>query len=161
MRQRFARRVIHRAALNVLRAIAVCSVFSTLWLYAADPPHNRDYVINVWRTDEGLPDSAVSSIAQTRDGYLWIGTANGLARFDGVRFALFRSVNTPELHSNRILNLSRTQTGVYGLARTAALPVMPMNGLSCTRPKKVYRPIKCSAQVKMPTVSCGWERPLD
>jgi hypothetical protein len=38
--------------------------------------------------DDGLP-GGVSSIAQTKDGYLWIGTANGLYRFDGVRFEPF------------------------------------------------------------------------
>nr|MCU0255880.1 histidine kinase [Vicinamibacterales bacterium] len=42
-----------------------------------------------WDTDEGLPDASVMAIAQTRDGYLWIGTRGGLARFDGVRFVTY------------------------------------------------------------------------
>jgi signal transduction histidine kinase/ligand-binding sensor domain-containing protein len=42
-----------------------------------------------WSTEEGLPQSSVHSIVQTRDGYLWIATEGGLARFDGVSFKIF------------------------------------------------------------------------
>lgn len=42
-----------------------------------------------WSTEEGIPQSSVHSIAQTRDGYLWIATEAGLARFDGVAFRVF------------------------------------------------------------------------
>jgi signal transduction histidine kinase/ligand-binding sensor domain-containing protein len=40
----------------------------------------------VWQTDDGLPAANVTGIAQTRDGYLWLATQSGLARFDGVQF---------------------------------------------------------------------------
>ena len=43
----------------------------------------------------GLPQTNVTAAVQTRDGYLWVGTEGGLARFDGVRFATFRKSNTP------------------------------------------------------------------
>ncbi len=39
-----------------------------------------------WQTDDGLPDSAVTGIVQTSDGYLWVSTHSGLARFDGEQF---------------------------------------------------------------------------
>lgn len=59
-----------------------------------------DYVMQVWDTDSGLPDSTVISVVQTPDGYLWVGTLHGgLARFDGVRFVDFQPGNTPELKS--------------------------------------------------------------
>jgi ligand-binding sensor domain-containing protein/signal transduction histidine kinase len=45
-----------------------------------------EYLSRAWRTDDGLPDNRVQAIAQTTDGYLWVGTRNGLSRFDGVRF---------------------------------------------------------------------------
>jgi ligand-binding sensor domain-containing protein/two-component sensor histidine kinase len=50
---------------------------------------STEYRIDVWQTSDGLPGNAVTSIKQTADGYLWIGTLNGLARFDGVRFKIF------------------------------------------------------------------------
>jgi signal transduction histidine kinase/streptogramin lyase len=54
----------------------------------------------VWGVDDGLPSSYVSSIAQTPDGYLWVATDEGLARFDGVRFTPFFASNTPGLQSD-------------------------------------------------------------
>src|ERR1051325_6092039 len=44
------------------------------------------YTQDVWRTEAGLPHNSVLAIAQTPDGYLWLATEEGLARFDGVRF---------------------------------------------------------------------------
>ncbi|HTY88270.1 MAG TPA: two-component regulator propeller domain-containing protein [Candidatus Acidoferrum sp.] len=64
-----------------------------------------DYSTDVWTSENGLPDSSVTAIAQTPDGYLWIGTYNGLARFDGVRFVTFDPANTPELTHARIRKL--------------------------------------------------------
>lgn len=58
-----------------------------------------------WTTEEGLPQNSVTSIVQTRDGYLWLGTFGGLVRFDGVRFTTFNTANTPALRSNRIMSL--------------------------------------------------------
>ena len=46
-------------------------------------------VIRSWGTGAGLPQNSVNAIVQTRDGYLWLGTRDGLARFDGVRFTVF------------------------------------------------------------------------
>jgi ligand-binding sensor domain-containing protein/signal transduction histidine kinase len=46
-------------------------------------------VIRSWGTEAGLPQNTVNAIAQTPDGYLWVGTRDGLARFDGVRFTVF------------------------------------------------------------------------
>jgi signal transduction histidine kinase/ligand-binding sensor domain-containing protein len=52
------------------------------------------FLIQTWDTASGLPHNTVRAIAQTPDGYLWIGTENGLARFDGVRFENFERENT-------------------------------------------------------------------
>src|SRR5687768_12367565 len=57
-----------------------------------------DYVQEVWDSkDDRLPHPGVTSILQTRDGYLWLGTFTGLARFDGVRFHLPGSGEVPAL----------------------------------------------------------------
>jgi len=50
-----------------------------------------------WTTEDGLPGETVKSIIQTRDGYLWIGTQAGIARFDGVKFTVFDQNNVKEL----------------------------------------------------------------
>jgi len=57
-----------------------------------------EYSVTSWGVDEGLPQSSVTDIAQTPDGYIWIGTLiSGIARFDGVQFVNFDSANTPGL----------------------------------------------------------------
>ncbi len=77
----------------------------------AVPPGAQDYFAHVWQTEDGLPQNAVSAVVQTRDGYLWVGTYNGLARFDGVRFAVFDSSNTPELRNCRVTALFEAPDG--------------------------------------------------
>jgi ligand-binding sensor domain-containing protein len=47
------------------------------------------FVPSVFTGDDGLPRSGVNAVVQTRDGYLWIGTFGGLARFDGLTFKIF------------------------------------------------------------------------
>ena len=53
---------------------------------------NINWSLQTWRAVDGLPDNTVVGIEQTADGYLWIGTHAGLARFDGVRFQEFTPV---------------------------------------------------------------------
>lgn len=65
----------------------------------------------VWQDQHGLPQNGVSSILCTRDGYLWLGTIGGAARFDGVRFVVFDNNNTPEFKSNQILSLAEDRAG--------------------------------------------------
>jgi signal transduction histidine kinase/streptogramin lyase len=72
---------------------------------------SSDYLTDVKTADDGLPDSSVTAIAQTPDGYLWIGTYNGLARFDGLRFVTFDPANTPALTHARIRKLSVDDQG--------------------------------------------------
>jgi signal transduction histidine kinase/ligand-binding sensor domain-containing protein len=57
----------------------------------ASIPVSEDYVLRTWGVDEGLPSNRVTGLTQTPDGYLWVATLGGLARFDGVRFTLFNT----------------------------------------------------------------------
>src|ERR1035441_8570233 len=66
---------------------------------------NTRFTVDVFGTAKGLPSSAVLAVTQTRDGYLWVGTLNGLARFDGAQFAVFDENNTPGLNSSQIIRL--------------------------------------------------------
>ncbi len=57
------------------------------WLAcAAAEDSGSDWFSRVWQVDDGLPAANVSGIAQTLDGYLWVATQSGLARFDGAEF---------------------------------------------------------------------------
>ena len=62
----------------------VCAVVGAARLAAEGSPSN--YVLAAWATEKGLPPGDVFAIAQDVDGYLWLGTPNGLIRFDGSRF---------------------------------------------------------------------------
>src|SRR6476469_3530330 len=72
-------------------------------LFAGDHPGR--YLVDSWQTDQGLPQNSVISMTQSHDGYLWLATFNGLVRFDGVRFTVFNSHNTPALDSSRIVRV--------------------------------------------------------
>lgn len=69
------------------------------------------YMLSSWEITQGLPQNTVEDIAQTADGYLWIATQEGLARFDGVRFTVFDRGNTPQLESNLINAVAADQRG--------------------------------------------------
>ncbi len=86
---------------------------------ALDPARSiSQYVQNVWRVEEGLPHNTVRALKQTRDGYLWLGTFGGLARFDGVRFKVFDNRNSV-LANNEIRALHEDSKGVLWVGTTA------------------------------------------
>jgi signal transduction histidine kinase/ligand-binding sensor domain-containing protein/ActR/RegA family two-component response regulator len=69
-----------------------------------------------WQTGQGLPQNSVYAIRQTRDGYLWLGTEEGLVRFDGVRFVVHDKHNTPAIRHNWIQSLVETSDGSLWIA---------------------------------------------
>lgn len=83
-----------------LTAAGICS--------ATAAPH---YFTRTWQVEQGLPQNKVAAIVQTRDGYLWVGTYNGLARFDGISFRVFDDNSTPELRNSRITSLFEADDG--------------------------------------------------
>ena len=70
-----------------------------------------EYSHRVWRIEDGLPQNRIRALCQTPDGYLWVGTAEGLARFDGVRFTIFDHSNATALHDDGILALRVARDG--------------------------------------------------
>jgi ligand-binding sensor domain-containing protein/signal transduction histidine kinase len=75
-----------------------------LGLMSARAVQNTDttqpqYTRAVWKVQDGLPEDTVQALAETSDGYLWIGTTGGLTRFDGTRFVLY---GLSEPHSTRV-----------------------------------------------------------
>ena len=115
-------------------AVLACLLWPLVWAGATEPGL-PDYFLRSWNTENGLPDHAVTAMAQDHDGYLWLGTYGGLARFDGVRFTAFNSGQEPGLQSDRITSLSVDATGTlwighergdltrYAHGRFAAEPV--------------------------------------
>ena len=91
-------------------------------LRALDPKLELDeYAVERYTTENGLPQSSVMALAQTRDGYMWLGTYEGLARFDGQAFTVFDKSNTPEMESNSIKALAEDAQGRLWVGTTSGL----------------------------------------
>ncbi len=80
------------------------------WILAASPgnaesPQAKSPFIVEHVPEEWLPQSSVIAITQTHDGYLWLGTLNGLVRFDGIRCTVFTEAKIPALKSSQIVYL--------------------------------------------------------
>ncbi len=74
----------------------ICNYYSTK-LLALDPDKHIDqYLVNKWKISDGLPSNSITSICQTDDHYLWIGTNKGLVKFDGIRFEIINIENDPK-----------------------------------------------------------------
>src|SRR5688572_24077839 len=69
------------------------------------------YSRRVWQSSDGLPEDFTQAFAQTPDGYLWIGTSGGLARFDGVRFVVFNSRNESAFTDDSVYSLLVARDG--------------------------------------------------
>src|SRR5207249_7635495 len=81
-------------------------------LFALSPDKAiTQFIQDVWGKDEGLPQLSVRNLVQTPDGYLWIATDNGLARFDGFRFAVFGPQNENAFRSGWISQLCKDRDG--------------------------------------------------
>ncbi|MBI5835993.1 MAG: response regulator [Candidatus Eisenbacteria bacterium] len=79
---------------------------------ALDPHRNlSQYAIRTWSGREGLPQNSVTSLLQSRDGYLWLGTQEGLVQFDGIRFTVFNRKNTQQLRRNWVASLFEARDG--------------------------------------------------
>lgn len=77
----------------------------------AQPSHQPKYQFDHWTTDDGLPQNAINAILQTRDGYLWLATFDGLVRFDGMQFTVFNKSNSKGIGSNRFDRLLEDHHG--------------------------------------------------
>jgi ligand-binding sensor domain-containing protein/signal transduction histidine kinase/CheY-like chemotaxis protein len=96
--------------------VIIFAVFSlmtgTVYLYSLDPRKEiTQYVHDAWGIEQGMPENSVSTIVQSRDGYLWLGTEEGVVRFDGMAFEVFDKRNVPHISSNLIFTLYIDQKG--------------------------------------------------
>src|SRR6266480_824620 len=93
------------------RALITASIVVLVPLCLFPSSGSAQYRFDNWTTDDGLPQNTVSAILQTRDGYLWLATAGGLVRFDGLRFTVFDKGNTKGLTSVRFSALFEDAEG--------------------------------------------------
>jgi signal transduction histidine kinase/ligand-binding sensor domain-containing protein len=90
--------------------------------FALNPSRSlTQYTRTVWTQEHGLPQDTVRAIAQTKDGYLWIGTDEGLAQFDGYDFVVFNKENGA-LPSNSV--------GALWAAKDGSLWIGTLGGLT-------------------------------
>lgn len=110
----------------MVRSIGFCFLLPALALALNPAKSLTQYSRTVWTQEHGLPQDTIRAIAQTSDGYLWLGTDEGLARFDGYEFATF-SKDHGDLPGNSITALAPGRDG--------ALWIGTANGLACYRKK--------------------------
>ena len=88
---------------------------------ALDPSRRVTQSIHrIWNQEDGLPQDTVRALAQTPDGYLWIGTDEGLARFDGYEFTPFGR-RSGALPSNTVVDLTVANDGALWVSTPAGL----------------------------------------
>lgn len=82
----------------------------------------QEYQVRSWSKDDGLISSAISALAETREGYLWIGTPEGaLLRFDGVRFTNMESMEGLEALRPPVRQLFEDSEGALWIASGSQL----------------------------------------
>ena len=114
----------------ILVAAGLMIWFSLAGIAFAASSDLRQYEFQAWQSDDGLPDTTVEAIAQTDDGYLWVGTRRGLARFDGVSFIQDDEESIPDLKGGRITALCALTDGSLWIGCT--------NGVYCLRNGNVF-----------------------
>lgn len=97
----------YKHSLFILLAFCWAAVASSVGLYGLNPRKSTGFMqINVWNADHGLPVNSIFAIAQSPDGFLWLGMEAGICRFDGIGFTQFNRDNIPGLNSE-VVNAMR------------------------------------------------------
>ena len=107
---------LRRFALRV--SLAVLAVAGTA---RAQPDAPGPFTHRAWTMEDGLPQNSTFGITQTRDGYLWLATLQGLVRFDGHRFTAFHASEHPGLDADRMIGLFEDRSGALWAASDRGL----------------------------------------
>ncbi len=104
-----------RCALSLLKQYAVAGVLYVAVVWHVEggnvSPSQLKFRQRVWTREDGLPSNEIRAIQQTKDGFLWVATPNGLARFDGINFRLFNRSNTPVFQGDECTALAEDRMG--------------------------------------------------
>ncbi len=100
-------------------ALLLCPLLPSVPSAALNPERPLSQAqVDVWQTENGLPQNTVTSIVRTRDGHLWFGTYDGLVRFDGARFTVFDGRTTPLLSTGSTFALMEDRHGTLWIGRS-------------------------------------------
>ncbi len=100
--------------MKVYQSILILALLSLklTFLWAVNPAtHISQYAHTSWRVQDGIFSGAPNGIAQTSDGYVWVGTENGLFRYDGAAFVPFAPPNQEKQPLSKILSLYAARDG--------------------------------------------------
>ena len=110
--------------------VAIRGLLGILFVAAAAPSlalnpalQSTQYVLDNWQIADGLPQNTVQALARTPDGYLWIGTQEGLARYDGARFVVFEPGNESAISTKNITALHVDKAGTLWIGTRSGLAV--------------------------------------
>jgi signal transduction histidine kinase/ligand-binding sensor domain-containing protein len=84
-------------------------------------PMTAQFSITAWGHKDGLSSTFIYAVAQTDDGFLWLGTADGLTRFDGVEFTPWRSIQPNEAPLGKVVALCASRRGGLWLGTGAGI----------------------------------------
>lgn len=114
--------VIYKITVPLLEILFISLFSRSGQAFALDPRRElSQFAHAVWSTENGLPQNTVHAIIQTSDGYVWIATEEGLARFDGISFTVFDKRNTEQLKSNDIRALAEDREGALWIGTADGL----------------------------------------
>ena len=117
-RRSIPRRSVHLVVLATLTSLAIQSI------WAINPSRSiTQYGHTSWLRKDGAFPGIPRQIVQTTDGYLWIGTTEGLVRFDGIRFVPWTPPSGEHLASSRINSLLAARDGSLWIGTTLGLSV--------------------------------------
>jgi ligand-binding sensor domain-containing protein/signal transduction histidine kinase len=125
--------------------------FDNFEFYASDPTvlvsprHDGiyQYSSRTWQSSDGLPHNSVFAVLQTRDRYIWVGTPQGLARFDGLRFKAFTPQNPGTSQGQSIRLLHETKDGALWIAPEGGGLLSFKQGAFSKEVPEVASPVKC------------------
>ncbi len=113
--------------------VLFCVIVFTPTLVRADgifqTPDGENFIRQTFTTENGLPQNTAVAVVQTRDDYIWVATFGGLVRYDGIKFTIFTTANTPELIDNRIASLYEDPHGVLWIGSENGVLIKYKNGV--------------------------------
>lgn len=108
-----------------IRTMAVTIVLACLFCqhgFGLNPAKDlRQYVLRTWTSEQGLPQNSIRPMLQTRDGFLWIGTRGGLARFDGSSFVIYKANTSDSIPNDSVTGLAEDRDGSLWISTASGL----------------------------------------